>query len=103
MRERKRAGTRFSSSKRRRGLLSRARARRRQRAALGVVEQTLGNWVREHRAGTLIGVGTDSQAAFRLSGSFGTDMVHRQTEILDRHASCSVPSFLPVEKVDPTA
>jgi transposase len=33
-------------------LLSRVRARRQ---SLGVVEQTLGNYVREHRAGTLKG------------------------------------------------
>ena len=28
---------------------------------LGVVEQTLGNWVREHRAGTLKGAGSKPQ------------------------------------------
>src|ERR1019366_7676904 len=29
--------------------------------SLGVVEQTLGNWVREHRAGTLKGAGSKPQ------------------------------------------
>jgi len=50
------AGTRLSLSRRRFGLWSQARRwRQRQKRSLGVVEQTLANWVKLHRAGKLKG------------------------------------------------
>ena len=55
MRNGNEAVTRWSSSRKRFGLWSRARAMAAAARSLGVVEQTLSNWVKAHREGRLKG------------------------------------------------